>query len=297
MSSPQADTTAVVTVSYNSSSELTGFLGSVVNGDLVPLMVIADNASADVAETRGIAQEFGADVLGLPENHGYGGAINAAVRTLPTRVEFILISNPDVRVTPAAVRTLASALAARPDLGAVGPRVLNEDGSGYPSARAFPSLRTGVGHALLFTIWPGNPWSHRYLSDREGAGEPRTVDWLSGSCLMVRRSAFDAVGGFDEGYFMYFEDVDLGYRLAKAGWKRLFLPTTEVVHSGAHSTTTESARMIRAHHDSAYRYLSKKYDHPLLAPLRWALRVGLDARAWYLTRSEARPLRGGAARS
>jgi N-acetylglucosaminyl-diphospho-decaprenol L-rhamnosyltransferase len=76
----------------------------------------------------------------------------------------------------------------------------------------------------------------------------------------------------------------LGYRLAKAGWKRLFVPSTSVVHSGAHSTMTESARMIRAHHDSAYRYLSKKYSGPLLAPIRWVLRLGLAVRARYLTR-------------
>jgi N-acetylglucosaminyl-diphospho-decaprenol L-rhamnosyltransferase len=284
MSSPSPASTVVVTVSYNSSGELGGFLESVARGELAPHTYIVDNASADIDATREIASHYDATVVALADNRGYGGAINAAVAELAESVEFILISNPDVRLSPDAVAALVATLREREDAGAVGPRVLNEDGTPYPSARSFPSLRTGVGHAVFFTIWPGNPWSKRYLANREQVDEPRPVDWLSGSCLLVRRSAFDAIGGFDEGYFMYFEDVDLGYRLAKAGWKRLFVPSTSVVHSGAHSTTTESARMIRAHHDSAYRYLSKKYSGPLLAPIRWVLRLGLAVRARYLTR-------------
>lgn len=275
---------AIVTVSYNSSGELGGFLDSVANGELAPHTYIADNASADVEATEAIAGAHDATVIEIGENRGYGGAINAAAAALPDEVEYILVSNPDVRLEPDSVKSLVTAMSADATVGAVGPRVLNVDGTPYPSARSFPSLRTGIGHAVFFSVWPGNPWSRRYLAHRDDSRQPRPVDWLSGSCVLVRRSAFDAIGGFDEGYFMYFEDVDLGYRLAKAGWRRLFLPTTSVVHSGAHSTTSESARMIRTHHDSAYRYLSRKYSGPLLAPLRWILKVGLDARAAYLTR-------------
>ncbi|MFE4469944.1 glycosyltransferase family 2 protein [Leifsonia sp. NPDC056824] len=288
MSSPvPSRATAVVTVSYNSSGELGGFLDSVDGGELAPHTYIADNLSADLEATRAIAAVHDATVVEVGENRGYGGAVNAATAALPDEVRYILVSNPDVRLSPDTVRVLVQAMEDRPELGAVGPRVLNVDGTPYPSARSFPSLRTGVGHAVFFSLWPRNPWSRRYLSHKDGSLEPRTVDWLSGSCMLVRRTAFDQLGGFDEGYFMYFEDVDLGYRLAKAGWKRLFLPTTSVVHSGAHSTTTESAKMIRAHHDSAYRYLSRKYSGPLLAPLRWVLRLGLDLRATYLTRRGA----------
>jgi N-acetylglucosaminyl-diphospho-decaprenol L-rhamnosyltransferase len=284
-----ASSVAVVTVSYNSSGELAGFLDSVASGDLAPRTVIADNASADIDDTTAIAATRNASVLPLGENRGYGGAINAAVRSLPSDVRFVLISNPDVRLGHDTVTRLTDALIDHPQAGAVGPRVLNEDGTPYPSARAFPSLRNGIGHAVLYPIWKGNPWSRRYLAHRTESSELRQVDWLSGSCLMVRRSAFDQIGGFDEGYFMYFEDVDLGYRLAKGGWDRLYVPSTSIIHSGAHSTTSESSRMVRAHHDSAYRYLSKKYAGPVLAPLRWALRVGLDVRAWLLTRGGRQP--------
>ncbi|WP_426623236.1 glycosyltransferase family 2 protein [Leifsonia sp. McL0607] len=275
---------AVITVSYNSSGELDGFLDSVAHGELAPHTFIADNASADLETSRAIAATHDATVIAVGENRGYGGAINAAATALPDEVEYILVSNPDVRLSPDSLERLVRAMSEDATVGAVGPRVLNIDGTPYPSARSFPSLRTGIGHAVFFSVWPRNPWSRRYLAHRDDSIQPRPVDWLSGSCVLVRRAAFRAVGGFDEGYFMYFEDVDLGYRLAKAGWRRLFLPTASVVHSGAHSTTTESARMIRAHHDSAYRYLSRKYSGPLLAPLRWTLKLGLDLRAAYLTR-------------
>jgi N-acetylglucosaminyl-diphospho-decaprenol L-rhamnosyltransferase len=221
-------------------------------------------------------------LLELDENLGYGGAVNAAVRAMPERIRYVLVSNPDVMIEPGAVTELVRAFERLPEAGAVGPRVLNEDGTVYPSARKLPSLRTGVGHAVFSGIWPSNPWTRSYREDQEGSERERVVGWLSGSFVMVSRDAFDKLGGFDEGFFMYFEDVDLGYRLGKHGYRSIYVPTAAVIHTGAHSTTTESARMIQVHHDSAYRYLSKKYAGPVLAPLRWTLRAGLAVRSRYL---------------
>jgi N-acetylglucosaminyl-diphospho-decaprenol L-rhamnosyltransferase len=246
------------------------------------MVVIADNGSRDIEQTRAFAREFDAQLLELDENLGYGGAVNAAVRAMPDHIRYVLVSNPDVMIEPGAATELVHALERLPEAGAVGPRVLNEDGSVYPSARKLPSLRTGVGHAIFGGIWPSNPWTRSYREDQEGAERERVVGWLSGSFVMVSRDAFDKLGGFDEGFFMYFEDVDLGYRLGKHGYKSVYVPTAEVIHTGAHSTTTESARMIQVHHDSAYRYLSKKYAGPLLAPVRWTLRAGLAVRSRYL---------------
>ena len=86
-----------------------------------------------------------------------------------------------------------------------------------PSARALPRLGQGIGHAVLGWWWPGNPWTRSYRAERELVTE-RPAGWLSGSCLLLRRAAFDEVGGFDPGYFMYFEDLDLGERLGRAGF-------------------------------------------------------------------------------
>jgi len=285
MSNPLLGVTAVVTVSYNSSTELRSFLDSVRRSEEAALtVVVADNRSADLESTTEIAAQFGARLLALPENRGYGGAINAAIASLPAEFEYVLISNPDVELQPGATSALLSEISQDGTIGAIGPRVLNADGSTYPSARRLPSLRTGVGHALLSGVWPGNPWSRSYRAESATPEARRFVGWLSGSCLLVRRTAFDELNGFDEGYFMYFEDVDLGYRLNKAGWSSLYAPQASVIHTGAHSTSADSGAMVRVHHQSAYRYLEKKYTGPMLAPLRWALRLGLAARARLTTR-------------
>ena len=280
MFSPLLESTVVVTVTYNSSTHLAGFLDSVRRSEEVKLaVVVADNRSTDIDSTTEITREHGARLLALGENRGYGGAINVAIAGLPGEIKYVLISNPDVELGHGAISAMLEELADDERIGSVGPRVLNGDGSTYPSGRQLPSLRTGIGHALFARVWPSNPWSRAYRAESEDTDDRRTVGWLSGSCLLVRRSAFEQLGGFDEGYFMYFEDVDLGYRLGKAGWKNIYTPRASVVHTGAHSTSAESGKMVRAHHDSAYRYLEKKYSGPYLAPIRWALKIGLASRA------------------
>src|SRR5690606_30033219 len=104
---------------------------------------------------------------------------------------------------PGAIDALVAGGAADDRIGAIGPLIRNDDGSTYPSARTVPSLRTGIGHALFGNLWTANPWSRRYLDEGAPAGQRRETGWLSGSCVLVRRSAFDELGGFDEGYFMY----------------------------------------------------------------------------------------------
>ncbi|MBM7504141.1 glycosyltransferase family 2 protein [Agromyces aurantiacus] len=285
MPSATLDRVAVVTVSYNSGGQLPAFLDSVAALSTRPgSVVVADNASADVAETRSLTAARGVRLVELGENAGYGAAVNAAVRALPPGVEYVLVSNPDVAMSADALAVLVDALDRQPAAGAVGPRILNPDGTTYPSARNLPSLRTGVGHALLGTPWPTNPWTRAYRAETQSPDRRRSVGWLSGACVLVRRRAFDEVGGFDPGYFMYFEDVDLGLRLGRAGWLNAYEPDAVVTHIGGLSTKKESRRMVLAHHRSAERFLRRKYASPLLAPLRWALVAGLRLRAWVVVR-------------
>ncbi|MET4158942.1 glycosyltransferase family 2 protein [Agromyces sp. PvR057] len=290
MATHKLEHVAVATVTYNSNDQVDAFLASAADDQRHGLsVVIADNGSVDRERLRTIASERSARLLELDSNLGYGGALNVAIAGLDPQIGFILISNPDVELRSGAVAALVEALESDEGIGAVGPKVLNADGTPYPSARTLPSLRTGVGHALFSRVWPANPWSRRYRLATADPDVRREAGWLSGSCLLVRRSAFESLGGFDDGFFMYFEDVDLGYRLGKAGWTNVYLPTATVMHTGAHSTTSESERMLQAHHDSAYRYLSKKYDAPYLAPVRWGLRIGLNARYRLLRRRATRP--------
>ncbi|GAA4187922.1 glycosyltransferase family 2 protein [Gryllotalpicola kribbensis] len=278
-----ASALAVVTVSYHSQGALRELVGSLARSELVPTAtIVVDNARDDGLDLPTLD---GLEVVAAPTNLGYGGGINFGARRLPQSVEWILITNPDVTFTEHAISTLLAVASEQPDAGAVGPRVLESDGETYPSARELPSLRTGIGHALFANVWLGNPWTRRYRGEnRVTTGTWRETGWLSGSCLLVRRSAFEAIGGFDESYFMYFEDVDLGARLAQAGWRNLYVPGAVVTHTGAHSTTNHASAMRREHHRSAYLYLSRKYSAPYLWPLRIGLKIALSVRARFTSR-------------
>jgi N-acetylglucosaminyl-diphospho-decaprenol L-rhamnosyltransferase len=284
---------AAITVSYGSLSVLPELLKSVPAASSDPvLMVVADNKAQDPTDNAvGIATRFGARYVPLPRNVGYGSAINAAARNLPASVEWILVVNPDVVLGPGSIDTMVRTGSEQPDIASIGPRTLTTDGEVYPSARSVPSLRTGVGHALFVNLWVGNPWTRAYRNDTQSDPVRRDAGWLSGACVLVRRSIFEAVDGFDEGYFMYFEDVDLGYRLGKAGYRNVYEPSATAIHTGAHSTTTESEsdRMISTHHDSARRFLNRKYRGWWLWPIRISLTIGLGLRSALVRRRVNRP--------
>ncbi|SDZ41254.1 glycosyltransferase [Herbiconiux ginsengi] len=277
---------AVITVSYDSASVLGSFLDSVpaaLPGEPVEISV-ADNKpdSPHRPEIEAIAAEAGAHYAPMAGNLGYGHAMNAVAAGLPAPIRYLLISNPDVVLHPDALTTMVATLESARDIGAVGPRILELDGSSYPSARSVPSIRNGIGHALFANVWPSNPWSRSYRHEIGEHPERRDAGWLSGACLLVRREAFEQLGGFDTGYFMYFEDVDLGYRLGLAGWRNVYEPAAVVLHTGAHSTSGESAAMLDAHHRSARRFLGKKYSGWWLWPVRTVLSAGLSVRSAFV---------------
>ncbi|WP_439691979.1 glycosyltransferase family 2 protein [Curtobacterium sp. SP.BCo] len=270
---------AIVTVSYDSVDVLPPFLASTAAASAGPVdVVVADNHSAQASALRRITEDAGARFLELDENRGYGAAANRAVATLDPDVRWVLVSNPDVVLDPLALDRLIATAAADPSIGAVGPRLLEPSGEVYPSARLLPSLRTGLGHAVFANVWPGNPWTKRYRQDGDHSGR-RDAGWLSGACVLVRRDVYDRLGGFDEGYFMYFEDVDLGWRIGRAGLRNVYEPAASATHIGGTATQGSSERMRKAHHESAYRFLAQKYSAWWLWPLRVALRAALAVRA------------------
>ncbi len=277
MSTTQSTRVRIVAVTYHPGPELAAFLASIPSATSAEVEVVLVENGTDDSTARAAAQSVGGTFLAAGSNLGYGGAANlgAAGATQP----WIVVANPDVVWHPGSLDMLLEAARRHPEAGAVGPAVLNLDGTRYPSARALPSLRQGVGHALLGRLWPTNPWTGAYQRRQETAGDiERTAGWLSGACLLLRREAFEQIGGFDEGYFMFFEDVDLGERLGRAGWSNLYVPDAEVTHAQGTSWRDRPAPMIRAHHASAARYLSRRYHAWYQWPLRVAIRAGLAGR-------------------
>ncbi|WP_027500205.1 glycosyltransferase family 2 protein [Rhodococcus sp. UNC363MFTsu5.1] len=270
---------AVVTVTYSPGKHLQSFLDTLEGATTLQTQVImADNGSTDGAPEAALEQNSNVRLLRTGGNIGYGGAINRAVAELDPDAEFVVIANPDLRWDAGSLDLLLEAAQRWPRAGALGPMVLEPDGSVYPSARQVPGLVSGAGHALLGSVWPSNPWTQRYRQENEQVSE-RPVGWLSGSCLLVRRAAFDSINGFDSRYFMYMEDVDFGDRLGRAGWHNVFVPSAEVTHAKGHAAGRHPELMLPAHHQSAYRFQADRHPHWWQAPLRWALRGGLAVRS------------------
>ena len=142
---------------------------------------------------------------------------------------YLLVCNPDLELARSR-RHAGRAGAPTPASAWSGPRLLNADGTLYPSARTFPDLVDAIGHGLLGMVAPGNRFTRRYRLLDWDHRQPARVDWVSGACFLVRREAWDAVGGFDPAYFMYMEDVDLCWRLGRAGWGVGYEPAAEVTH-------------------------------------------------------------------
>lgn len=269
---------AVVAVTYSPGDSLRAFLETLVTATDRPLdVVLADNGSTDGS----VQAATGVRVIETGGNIGYGGAANTGVRA--TSAEFVVVANPDIEWEPGSLDELMAAVQRWPEGASFGPLIRTPQGAVYPSARALPSLGRGIGHALCGWWWPSNPWTAAYRVEKKAPVE-RTAGWLSGSCLLLRRAAFDQVSGFDPGYFMYFEDVDLGERLGVAGWRNVYVPSAVVCHTGGHATSRHSARMADAHHRSAWRYLSRRYSGWRWLPVRMALWVGLATRSMIASR-------------
>lgn len=286
-----ADVLPVVTVTFSPGPHLERFLASLSLATERPVSVLlADNGSTDGTPAEALERYPNVRLFDTGANLGYGTAVNRAVRHLCDSGgvdDWLIVANPDVQWGPGSIDALLEAAARWPHAGALGPLIRDPDGSVYPSARHLPSLVRGGMHAVVGPFWKRNPWTAAYRQERLEPSE-RPVGWLSGSCLLLRRSAFDQVGGFDERYFMYMEDVDLGDRLGKAGWLSIYVPTAEVLHHRGHSTGNDPESHLAAHHRSTYIFLADRNAGLLRAPLRWTLRGSLAVRSALMVRNARR---------
>lgn len=226
----------VVVVSYNSSRNLRACAEPLAEHPELRV-IVADNASTDGAlET---VSDLPVVPVALPRNGGfaYGCNAGAAAGDAP----YVLFLNPDAVIEPAAVLRLVRALEEAPDTAAVGPKILHADGSLDFSQRRFPRLRSTYAQALfVHRFLPRAEWTDELVRNEEAYEQAGRPDWLSGACIMIRRSVLEALGGLDERFFMYCEDVDLCRRVWEAGYDVRYEPEALVVHEGGASAPRAS---------------------------------------------------------
>jgi N-acetylglucosaminyl-diphospho-decaprenol L-rhamnosyltransferase len=250
---------AAVVVNYEGGPALVDAARSVLTDESAgePELVVVDNGSRDgsVARLQGDLPSVTVIVPGT--NAGYASAANRGIAA--TTAPVVAVCNCDVVVSRGTAVAVLARFDAEPDVGAVGPIVRNPDGSLYPSARAIPHLVDAVGHGMLGRVAPRNRFTRRYRQLDADPMQPRDVGFVSGAAVWLRREALTAVGGWDDGYFMYVEDVDLCWRLRNAGWRVVYEPGGEVVHEQGASTSRHPYRMLVAHHRSLLRFAAKRW--------------------------------------
>jgi GT2 family glycosyltransferase len=275
---------SVVIVNYQSYEELHACLRSVeqVCG---PVSVVVVDHDSDVQAADELSRKFPTvRLVRRSGNDGFAAGVNTGARESTS--PFLLLLNPDCVLERNTCCELADWLEAHPDVAVAGPRIRNADGTLQPSARRFPDLTTAIAgrSSWLTKVLPGNPISRHNLPARDPSlATPVDVDWVSGACMLVRRDAFDAVGGLDEGFFLYWEDADFCRRLKQAGWRTAYVPSVGALHIGGRSSRHAAQASLEAFHRSALR-LYRKHAGPagqLLTPLVFA---GLKLRLAYMKR-------------
>jgi N-acetylglucosaminyl-diphospho-decaprenol L-rhamnosyltransferase len=225
-------------------------------------VVVVENGEAGTAAPALGAREVVLIEPGL--NLGYGRGVNRGAAAAPWR-DFLLVANPDTVAHPGAVAALVAGLDAHPEAVLAGPSIVRPDATAYPSWRVFPNPLLAGAHALLAPVWPSNPFTRRYRAPHPDG----SVDWVSGAFFLVRREDFESVGGFDERYFMFAEDMALCWALRQRGGTVIGVDAAVVTHLEGHSRRHAPRQMVLAHHRSALRFewQSARGARRLLAPL------------------------------
>jgi N-acetylglucosaminyl-diphospho-decaprenol L-rhamnosyltransferase len=222
----------IVVVSYNSEDTLRDCVAP-FTGQPDCRVIVVDNRSTDSS----VASLAGLDVtmIAAEENRGFAAGCNIGYRA--GSAPFVLFLNPDARAEPELVPRLRGVIESAPDIGAVAPRILDDEGALDYSLRRFPRRRSTFAQALfLHRALPRATWVDEVVRNEDAYEHAWSPDWVSGACLLVRRSVLDQIGGFDEGYFHYSEDTDLCRRIRDAGYDIRYEPSAVVVHLGGRST-------------------------------------------------------------
>ncbi len=257
---------SVIIVTWNASSWIANCLKS-LKSDLSAFshsIIIVDNASSDQTVSYIKTQFPEAILIENKINAGFAQACNTAL--LKSHSEYVLFLNPDTEVIPGMTKSLLAFMEKHPEAGAIGPTLLNPDGTLQLSGNTFPNLKNILSESFfLDRLFPNSRFFGSHKMSHIDRSKVLKVDWTMGSCLFVRREALDKAGNFDSNYFLFFEETDLCLRLRNAGYEIYLLPTARLIHfGGASSPELYNAEKIIYYHKSLFYYFRKHMPHQLI---------------------------------
>ena len=246
-------------VSYDSLNFLKPCLDSIYNGppSIKYDIVVVDNASSDDSP-KFIKNNYPLVILILNDkNIGFSAANNKAINR--TNSKYIMLINSDCQVYEGSIDNLVEFMEKNTDIGIVGPKIVNSDGSIQHSCRRFPSIMNAGFHTILTGIAPNNPFSRKYKLADVNRDTPFEVDWVSGSCMVIRREALKDTGVLDENYFMYVEDIDICYRMWQENWKVYYYPYCKIMHHIGGSSGNQQVKASIRMQKSVFYFFWKNY--------------------------------------
>jgi GT2 family glycosyltransferase len=270
---------SILVVSYRSLEPLRGSLPTFAAAcaGLSFEIIVVDNASAD-GTADALRREFpGVRVIDHPKNVGFAGGVNRGIREAQGR--FLALLNPDAHPAPGALTTLVRFVEQHPDVGLVGPKILDPDGGLQLSCRRWPTHWTALfnRYSLLSRLFPKNPWTRDYLMLDFDHASVRDVDWVAGACMVTSREAVARVGPMDEEFFLFNEDVDWCHRMHDAGLRVVYVPDAVAEHAVGASRGLQPAWLIWRRHLGMRHYARK--HHRSAWPIRILTELGIFARA------------------
>lgn len=260
---------SIIVVNWNVKDLLRSCLDSIQVGGLPVEVIVVDSASTDGSPEM-IREHFpGVKLIEPGENVGFTRGNNIGIQA--SRGRFIFLLNPDTEIVGNAIDLMAAYMADHPQVGVIGPQLLNDDGTVQSSRRHFPTIWT----AIFESTWL-QPFAPRRILDRyyvrdHSDDETLSIDWVQGAAIFARREVFDQVGLLDEGFFMYSEEMDWQRRVKTAGWEVVYYPEAQVIHYSGKSSEQVVAQRDIHFHTSKLRYYRKHHGKWFAAALRWFL--------------------------
>jgi GT2 family glycosyltransferase len=278
---PEIDLSVII-VNYSVEELLKECLQSIFNfqKELKFEVIVVDNHSEDQS-TKMVLQYFPiVKLIDNKRNLGFSAACNQGIRQ--SRGRYILLLNPDTEFAAGGISEMIKFMDSNLHVGICGPKMVDLKGKIHFSARSFPSYLTAISshQSVLNKVFPHNPLSKRYLLKDLDHNRKIEVDWVSGSCLLTKRSVFEKIGLLDELFFMYVEDVDFCYRAKKAGFSVYYFPNSVVIHHIGKSTQKRKLAMLVEHHRSMYCFY-RKHHRPYLL-LRGIVFFSIWIRLWFV---------------